>query len=180
MPIKTENKSKYPENWAELRASVMERAGARCEVCGIPNYAIVEKKTRRIILRHEVMATGVHTPEKLTGAQQYLLQRLHWSRIVLTIAHLDHDPTNNDLSNLKAMCQLDHNRYDRQHRDETIAAAKHKAMSKNYEGWQLRLPLPIKDEEILPHFGSPPIQIADIVAGMPKDPTKEEENAPEE
>ena len=34
------------------------------------------------------------------------------SRVVLTVAHLDHDPGNNDESNLAALCQACHNRYD--------------------------------------------------------------------
>ncbi len=37
-------------------------------------------------------------------------------RIVLTIAHLDHDPRNNDPENLRALCQRCHNRHDAAHR----------------------------------------------------------------
>lgn len=40
-------------------------------------------------------------------------------KIVLTVAHLDHNPTNNDCSNLKAMCQKCHNNYDKEHRKES-------------------------------------------------------------
>ena len=34
------------------------------------------------------------------------------SEVVLTVAHLDHDPTNNDDNNLAALCQRCHNRHD--------------------------------------------------------------------
>ena len=34
------------------------------------------------------------------------------SVVVLTTAHLDHNPANNDLSNLRAWCQRCHNTYD--------------------------------------------------------------------
>lgn len=34
------------------------------------------------------------------------------SRVILTVAHLDHDPTNNSRANLRALCQLCHNRHD--------------------------------------------------------------------
>ena len=34
------------------------------------------------------------------------------SEVVLTVAHLDHDPTNCDPENLKALCQRCHNGYD--------------------------------------------------------------------
>ena len=42
MPIRPENKARYPENWAEIRAAVLVRAGHRCEHagCGVPNYAV--------------------------------------------------------------------------------------------------------------------------------------------
>lgn len=36
--------------------------------------------------------------------------------IVITIAHLDHTPENNDPDNLRAWCQRCHNRYDAPHR----------------------------------------------------------------
>jgi hypothetical protein len=39
--------------------------------------------------------------------------------IVLTTAHLDHDPTNCDLENLRHWCQLHHLRYDGQHHADT-------------------------------------------------------------
>ncbi len=40
------------------------------------------------------------------------------AKVVLTIAHLDHDVNNNDFSNLKALCQRCHNRYDIEFRKE--------------------------------------------------------------
>lgn len=38
------------------------------------------------------------------------------SRVILTIAHLDHDPTHNDETNLRAWCQRCHNTYDAKER----------------------------------------------------------------
>lgn len=35
------------------------------------------------------------------------------SRIVLTVAHLDHDEQNNNLNNLRALCQRCHLKHDR-------------------------------------------------------------------
>lgn len=40
-------------------------------------------------------------------------------RRTLTVAHLDHDPTNCHGYNLMAMCSGCHNRYDARHRAET-------------------------------------------------------------
>jgi glyoxylase-like metal-dependent hydrolase (beta-lactamase superfamily II) len=39
-------------------------------------------------------------------------------KVVLTIAHLDHDPGNNAIENTPALCQLCHNRHDAKHRAE--------------------------------------------------------------
>ena len=36
------------------------------------------------------------------------------SRVILTVAHLDHDTTNNARENLRALCQRCHLRYDAQ------------------------------------------------------------------
>lgn len=63
MPIKPENRSRYPKNWKQIRAAILDRAGNRCEFCGVENH------TYRL------------NPK--TGQQ---------ARIVLTIAHLDHTP----------------------------------------------------------------------------------------
>lgn len=80
MPIKPENRSRYPRNWREIRARILERAGHRCEWCDVQNYA-------------------------MRGA----------TRIVITIAHLDHQPENNSPVNLRALCQRCHLGHDRPH-----------------------------------------------------------------
>jgi hypothetical protein len=41
------------------------------------------------------------------------------SMVVLTVAHIDHDETNNSDGNLAALCQLCHNRHDIAHWVET-------------------------------------------------------------
>lgn len=46
------------------------------------------------------------------------------SHVVLTIAHLDHNPTNNDPSNLRAWCQKCHNTYDARQRAANNKARK--------------------------------------------------------
>ena len=68
----------------------------------------------------------------------------HWfhpetgSVVILSVAHLDHDPANNSESNLAALCQACHNRYDGPKRAQN---RKHNALR---EAGQLRL-LPIGD-----------------------------------
>ncbi len=42
MPIKPENKARYPANWKAIRAAILERAGNCCEWkgCGVANRSI--------------------------------------------------------------------------------------------------------------------------------------------
>lgn len=103
MPIKPQNKARYPANWKHISEDIrFHRANNRCEVCGVPNYVWVNSKTRELCLSGEDGAI----------------------RIILTVAHLDHQPENCDYSNLMAMCQKCHNNYDRKHRDRTIRKSK--------------------------------------------------------
>ena len=46
------------------------------------------------------------------------------AKVVLTVAHLDHTPENCDPSNLLAMCQACHLRYDAGHHAETARATR--------------------------------------------------------
>ena len=50
------------------------------------------------------------------GAVNYTEHPTTGSIVVLTVAHLDHNPANCDYDNLKALCEKCHNAYDREHR----------------------------------------------------------------
>lgn len=52
------------------------------------------------------------------GIENYTI-RENGSKVVLTIAHLDHTPEHCDYDNLRALCQKCHNNYDKEHRAET-------------------------------------------------------------
>lgn len=60
------------------------------------------------------------------GAENYRPHPETGSRVVLTVAHLDHNPANNSESNLAALCQKCHNRYDAPKRH---ANRKHRALA---------------------------------------------------
>ena len=94
MPIKPENKKRYPRNWKEIRAKILERAGNKCEFCGIENYAIKDNGTK----------------------------------VVLTIAHLDHTPENCNPDNLRALCQKCHLAYDAKHHAKNARKTREKKM----------------------------------------------------
>jgi len=92
----------YPPNWlTEIRPAILARAGNRCEVCGVANYAVGYRWGEQFI---EVPADQVAEVGK----------RERVFRIVLTIAHHpDPNPRNCDPANLHALCQYHHILLDR-------------------------------------------------------------------
>ena len=82
----------YPSDWEAISASIRERAGDRCEWPGCG-------------LENGQMIEGHRGPY----------------RVVLTVAHLDHNPANCDPANLRAWCQPHHLRYDAQHHARNAA-----------------------------------------------------------
>ena len=86
MPIRDENRQRYPRDWHAISKRIRERAGGRCEF-------------RDFAGRRCEAVNG--QPHPISG-----------SRVVLTVAHLDHTPENCADDNLLAACQRCHNRYD--------------------------------------------------------------------
>lgn len=96
MPI---DYKKYPPNWKELRRQVLERAENKCEFCGVPNYVRGYREKGKFI----VCPTQTQVDEAYYMGENVI-------KIILTIAHLDHDETNHNVSidRLKALCQKCH------------------------------------------------------------------------
>ena len=111
MPI---DYSKYPSNWNEIRERILKRANDRCEFCGLKNHSIVYAV--RYYMRHDGKY-GYRTiwfRDERDAQRECLGNKIRKKRIVLTIAHLDHDETNYSVSDdrLTALCQICHLRYD--------------------------------------------------------------------
>jgi hypothetical protein len=110
MPI---DYKRYPPNWkTEIVPTVLSRAGNRCEFCGLDNHSIVY--SLKVKGRSQWFKT---IEEAKTADVEPILFDFYISKpvkVVLTIAHLDHDEENHDvkLDRLKALCQLCHLRYD--------------------------------------------------------------------
>jgi hypothetical protein len=103
MPIRPENRQRYPADWPQISKAIKERAGWRCECLGECGRGT-----------HDGRCPNVHgQPAYGTG-----------SKVVLTTAHLDHQPENVDEANLRAFCQGCHLHYDREHHAATRAATK--------------------------------------------------------
>jgi hypothetical protein len=95
MPIRPENRARYPKGWKAISLAVREEAGWKCE--GSPLYPDCRA------------AQG--EPHPVTGG-----------KVVLTVAHLNHTPEDCTRVNLKAWCQRCHNTYDMAMRRAGIAA----------------------------------------------------------
>lgn len=128
MPIKAENKARYPSNWKEIRLKILERAEDRCEFCKAPNRTRIARGGGEDVGTYMTDDCEVYCDE--TG--EYLGQRrasnydMHrMTDIVLTIAHLDHEPENCDPENLKALCQKCHLNYDKEHHKRNAAITRH-------------------------------------------------------
>jgi hypothetical protein len=151
VPIKPENRHHYrtPE-WKAAAKAVRDRSGSKCECngeCGLdhigpggrccaPNGATIMRDWRRNVWELHMGCSGCLEPlldGKITcGAV----------RVVLTVAHLDHDAGTNNPDRMKHLCQLCHNRYDSPHRQANAAATRRaKEAALNAENGQADLPL---------------------------------------
>lgn len=124
MPIKPENRARYPKNWKAIRAGIIDRAGDRCEFCRVKNGKLIYRTGRWVYEAdaHWIDSDTLAVHEAETGRRIDVLLRMSdidenakLVRVVLTIAHLDHVPEHCDPSNLRALCQRCHLRYDHQH-----------------------------------------------------------------
>lgn len=109
MPIKPENKARYPQDWRAIRTRILIRAEYRCECEGECGLHCEHPGPRRCVERHR-------TPAR-------------WAKgiVVLTVAHLNHQPEDCRDDNLKAMCQRCHLRYDVEHHQKTAAETRRQA-----------------------------------------------------
>ena len=103
MPIRPENKLRYPKDWPEISRRIrFERAGGRCECSG----QCFDDHGGRCKKRN-----GDPTPTP------------GW-HVVLTTAHLNHTPEDCRDENLLALCQACHLKLDARHHRETRTGQK--------------------------------------------------------
>lgn len=120
MPISAARMKLYPggsirsPEWQAIRARIAARSGNRCETCGAPNG--------EIICRGEHGNAGTYMLERgevfdaETGARLGIARGSEYEgrfvKVILTVAHLNHDPADNRDENLAHLCQLHHNAHD--------------------------------------------------------------------
>jgi hypothetical protein len=123
MPILPENKHRYPPDWPAISAAIRAAAGNKCQRCSAPNGVWINRGVVRDegpgIRVWRLASASCHENGFAadTGAE---VPNSDWDtcdynpavRVVLTVAHLDHQPEHCDPANLRAWCQRCHNAYD--------------------------------------------------------------------
>lgn len=106
---------KYPANWkSEIRPAILERAKHRCEKCGVKNYDFGYRDLQGHFYSWEYICKELddHGNDLFDDVLSHCYDKkdnpTKGIKIVLTIAHLDHNIQNNDYSNLAAYCQRCH------------------------------------------------------------------------
>lgn len=145
MPIKPENKHRYPADWQAIRGRILERAKWRCEHpgCKARQYAVgywvrhgdgpwtwqplegnrpaTTALDRLLHQAGEGYHPRGHSAWNFKRARTLLdtffldLDDIRPTIIVLTIAHLNHTPEDCSDSNLRALCQRHHLAHDHEH-----------------------------------------------------------------
>lgn len=119
MPIRDENKGRYPANWkSEIRPRILARATRegedtpRCEECGVVDRDIGYRDSDND--GEFVSAMWLEKGDDFYGDKVI--------QIILTIAHLSDEIEDCSDENLKALCQRCHNRLDAPKRAAGIKA----------------------------------------------------------
>jgi hypothetical protein len=116
MPIRAEMRWFYPIDWPQLSRHVrFERAGGICQGCGRPHGEIVRvlPDGRWFDATRQTWRNGRGRPARWPDIEE--TTRVRQTRVILAAAHLDHNPGNNRLGNLRSFCQRWHLIHDRPH-----------------------------------------------------------------
>ncbi|SHX30065.1 hypothetical protein [Mycobacteroides abscessus] len=108
MPIRPENRDRCPKDWPEISRRIrLVRAQSQCECVG---------------------ECGRNTHRGRCPNRQGLRAYGTGSRVILTVAHLNHTPEDCRDENLRAMCQGCHLHYDAEHHAQTRQRARTAAL----------------------------------------------------
>lgn len=124
MPIKPENRARYPKDWAEISRSAKERAGWKCQHlgCSARQYSVgiwhrPDGGAHQWAEQYEPPAT-YREAVKVAAEAYWEVQHVGGDKltiIVLTVAHLNHQPEDCRPENLAVLCQRHHLAYDHDH-----------------------------------------------------------------
>ncbi len=104
----------YPKDWEEISADTRKRSRGRCQCtgqCGVDHTILGAKRCTERQGRKAISFNG---------------------QVVLTVAHLCHDPSCINKDHLLAMCQACHLRYDKGHHVATRRRKQEKATGQGH------------------------------------------------
>jgi len=130
MPI---DKSRYPKDWTEIRQRKLTQTNHRCQGCDCKEYTVgYRDKTGQL---HSLIVGESY--REACALRKRMQKEMGRKLIVirLTVAHLDHDEWNHDVTDdrLAVFCEYCHLNYDR------IDNLKRKRYGKEYKRYQLTL-----------------------------------------
>lgn len=134
MPVRPERMALYPggsinsPEWRAIRERIGQRSGWRCETCGAPHMTIVARGSYGSRDAYMIVDTGevfdAETGLKMATMKLSAFGAYRVLKIVLTVAHLNHDETCNEDGNLAHLCQRHHLRLDAKHHQRNAARAR--------------------------------------------------------
>jgi hypothetical protein len=117
MPIRPEERARYPKDWKAISRRIRDREGNACKFCRAPSGAL--------IVRNDPKGPGLGWSSHTHGVV-CMGEDCGAVLIVLTVAHLNHTPEDCSEENLAALCQRCHLRYDAKHHASTARATREK------------------------------------------------------
>ena len=125
MPIRPDLRHFYGREWKRvIRPRILARDRNRCKRCKAPNGIVVWRAKEG---RWRFTECGASWHRANGNKTTFEPMDSHQVRIVLTIAHLNHNPSDNRDENLAALCQWCHLAHDKDHHAETRATRKDQA-----------------------------------------------------
>jgi 5-methylcytosine-specific restriction endonuclease McrA len=125
VPLPIKDRSRYPKDWPQIRARVLERAENKCEQCKAPNRETVMRFINYpgwyATLEGQVFGPDGEEKGWVRGSES---PDYYPVRIVITIAHLDHDPSSLDEDRMRAWCQRCHLKHDQKLHIENAKATR--------------------------------------------------------
>ena len=124
----------YPKNWkTEIRPRILARANNCCEQCKVPNYAVIcrgrwkgedvyQNDDGQIFSATDGGYLGSSYVGDIwgEGVKQVVL------KVVLTVAHMEHDLSTHEDEDLNALCQTCHLRHDKKLHSENARQTRDK------------------------------------------------------
>lgn len=124
MPIRAEEKDRYPKDWPSISALARFKAGNKCQDCGLRNGQLGARIDGDW---HDALPSGQNhrclewpSPGDIAKCVGGYTRKI--VRIVLTVGHKDHTPENCKPKNLRVWCQQCHLRYDAKHKAKNLKA----------------------------------------------------------